>query len=315
MRGRGDRLAALLAERELDRMLVTDLVNVRYLTGFTGTNGACVCGPEHAPLPHRLPLHRARRGRGRGLGDGHGRRRLARRDRRAARRAGSASRTTTCRSARWSGWRRNSPTGSSWSPPAATVEQLRRVKDEAELAAIAGGLEARRRGLALERSSAASPAAPSARSPAPPKRGSASSAAEPSFPAIVAAGPNGALPHAEPGEREIGARRAGRLRHGRQARRLLLRRHPHLRHRRARRGRRARSTRSVLRRPAGGARGGRGRRRAARTVDARRPRDDRRRRPRRALRPRPRPRRRARGARGRRGSRRAPTTCSRPAKW
>ena len=28
--------------------------------------------------------------------------------------------------------------------------------------------------------------------------------ADPSFPAIVAAGPNGALPHAEPGEREIG---------------------------------------------------------------------------------------------------------------
>ena len=28
--------------------------------------------------------------------------------------------------------------------------------------------------------------------------------AEPSFPTIVAAGPNGALPHAEPGEREIG---------------------------------------------------------------------------------------------------------------
>ena len=45
MRGRGDRLEALLAERELDRMLVTDLTNVRYLTGFTGTNGACVCGP------------------------------------------------------------------------------------------------------------------------------------------------------------------------------------------------------------------------------------------------------------------------------
>ena len=44
MRGRGDRLAALLAERELDRILVTDLVNVRYLTGFGGTNGACICG-------------------------------------------------------------------------------------------------------------------------------------------------------------------------------------------------------------------------------------------------------------------------------
>jgi Xaa-Pro aminopeptidase len=45
MRGRGDRLERGLAERELDRMLVTNLVNVRYLTGFTGTNGACVCGP------------------------------------------------------------------------------------------------------------------------------------------------------------------------------------------------------------------------------------------------------------------------------
>ena len=45
MRGRGDRLEAALAERDLDRMLVTDLTNVRYLTGFTGTNGAVVCGP------------------------------------------------------------------------------------------------------------------------------------------------------------------------------------------------------------------------------------------------------------------------------
>ena len=61
MRGRGDRLEKLLAERELDRMLVTDLVNVRYLTGFTGTNGACVCGPGDSPLFYRLPLHRARR--------------------------------------------------------------------------------------------------------------------------------------------------------------------------------------------------------------------------------------------------------------
>jgi Xaa-Pro aminopeptidase len=39
---RGDRLVELLRERELDSLLVTNLVNVRYLTGFTGTNGACV---------------------------------------------------------------------------------------------------------------------------------------------------------------------------------------------------------------------------------------------------------------------------------
>ena len=35
-----------MRERELDSLLVTDLVNVRWLTGFTGTNGACVVTPE-----------------------------------------------------------------------------------------------------------------------------------------------------------------------------------------------------------------------------------------------------------------------------
>ena len=39
---RADRVAELMRERELDSLLVTNLVNVRWLTGFTGTNGACV---------------------------------------------------------------------------------------------------------------------------------------------------------------------------------------------------------------------------------------------------------------------------------
>src|SRR3954452_5012244 len=42
----GERLAELITERELDQLFVSDLVNVRYLTGFTGTNGACVVGGE-----------------------------------------------------------------------------------------------------------------------------------------------------------------------------------------------------------------------------------------------------------------------------
>jgi Xaa-Pro aminopeptidase len=41
---RADRLAALAAERELDAVLVTNLVNVRYLTGYTGSNGLAVVG-------------------------------------------------------------------------------------------------------------------------------------------------------------------------------------------------------------------------------------------------------------------------------
>jgi Xaa-Pro aminopeptidase len=42
---RADRLAALLAERGLDALVVTNLVNVRWLTGFTGSNGLALVGP------------------------------------------------------------------------------------------------------------------------------------------------------------------------------------------------------------------------------------------------------------------------------
>jgi len=43
---RGDRVAARLAGSELDLLLVTELVNVRYLTGFTGTNGMAIVGRD-----------------------------------------------------------------------------------------------------------------------------------------------------------------------------------------------------------------------------------------------------------------------------
>jgi Xaa-Pro aminopeptidase len=42
---RAERLAGDLAERELDALVVTDLVNVRYLTGYTGTNGLAIVQP------------------------------------------------------------------------------------------------------------------------------------------------------------------------------------------------------------------------------------------------------------------------------
>jgi Xaa-Pro aminopeptidase len=40
------RLVAELAEAETDVLLVTSLVNVRYLTGYTGSNGLAVIGPD-----------------------------------------------------------------------------------------------------------------------------------------------------------------------------------------------------------------------------------------------------------------------------
>ena len=43
---RADRVAARLEESELDLLLVTDMVNVRYLTGFSGSNGLAIVGPD-----------------------------------------------------------------------------------------------------------------------------------------------------------------------------------------------------------------------------------------------------------------------------
>jgi Xaa-Pro aminopeptidase len=43
---RRDRLRARFADLEVDALVVTDLVNVRYLTGFTGSNGRLVVGPS-----------------------------------------------------------------------------------------------------------------------------------------------------------------------------------------------------------------------------------------------------------------------------
>ncbi len=47
---RRDRLRTLLADREVDALLVTDLVNVRYLSGFTGSNGALLVSGDVAVL-------------------------------------------------------------------------------------------------------------------------------------------------------------------------------------------------------------------------------------------------------------------------
>ena len=83
------------------------------------------------------------------------------------------------------------------------VEELRRVKDDEELAAIAEASK-----LAdevwrwtLEQGLAGRTEREVARAAEARIR---ELGGDPSFPAIVAAGPNGALPHAEPGEREIG---------------------------------------------------------------------------------------------------------------
>ncbi len=46
MSARVDKLLEAVAERELDALLVSNLVNIRWLTGFTGSNAAAVIGPR-----------------------------------------------------------------------------------------------------------------------------------------------------------------------------------------------------------------------------------------------------------------------------
>ena len=48
MSERAERLAAAARERDLDLLLVSDLFNVRWLTGFTGSNGLAILGTAHA---------------------------------------------------------------------------------------------------------------------------------------------------------------------------------------------------------------------------------------------------------------------------
>jgi Xaa-Pro aminopeptidase len=46
VKARSERLLGLIGEAGIDVMLVTNLLNVRYLTGYTGSNGVAVVGPR-----------------------------------------------------------------------------------------------------------------------------------------------------------------------------------------------------------------------------------------------------------------------------
>jgi Xaa-Pro aminopeptidase len=202
MTGRGERLAAGLAERELDLMLVTEIVNVGYLTGFGGTNGACVCGPDtRLLLTDFRYTERAEAEvedweivtvRDDWLGGI------------AARLAGRVGFEDEHVSVRMlDRLKRKLPDGVELAAASGTVEKLRRVKDEGELAAIVAASELADEvwRWSLERGLAGRGEREVARAAEARIR---ELGGDPSFPAIVAAGPSGALPHAEPGEREIG---------------------------------------------------------------------------------------------------------------
>jgi Xaa-Pro aminopeptidase len=201
MGGRGDRLEAVVTARELDLMLVTDLTNVRYLTGFTGTNGAAICGPgtrlfltdfryterAEAEVSEWETVTISADWLG-GIGA------------RLSGRVGFEDEHVSVRMAEK--LKAKLGEGTELLGAGGEVEKLRRVKDRDELRAIgeASKLAEEAWLWALERGFVGRSERDVALATEAKIR---ELGGEPSFPAIVAAGPNGALPHAEPGEQVI----------------------------------------------------------------------------------------------------------------
>ena len=199
-----DRLAEAIAERELDSLLVTNLVNVRYLTGFTGTNGACVVTPEKRLFLTDFRYVEQAEAQVRDF-----ERLPAGRDMAAdlaAHLSGRAGFDDADMSVRTHA-KLTEKVGEEVElvPAGGAVEKLRELKEPGELARIAEA--ARLATSVLEEVLGRGLAGRTEREVALDIESSirAGGGGHPSFPAIVASGAHGALPHAEPREVEIPA--------------------------------------------------------------------------------------------------------------
>jgi Xaa-Pro aminopeptidase len=212
---RSERLASLVAERELDQLLVGDLVrpgdsdrsgmaNLRYLTGFGGTSGLCLVGPDARVF---VTDFRYRERADREVPDVFDRVEAERQLLPAVAellggRVGYDDANTSVRSLRK--LEEVAPDGTELVPAAGLVEELRRSKDVAELTAIAEAARLADEAYAWLGENGLVGRSERAVALAAENRMRELGTEGPSFPTIVAAGENGALPHAEAGEREIG---------------------------------------------------------------------------------------------------------------
>ena len=201
---RAERLVELIAERELDQLFVSDLTNVRYLSGFTGTNGACLVGREQRIFFTDFRYtDRAEREVGEEWERPEAERELV--PQIAARMSGKVGFEDAKLSVRQLA-RLEAAVGEDvdFVPAGDLVEQLRAVKEPEEIERMAAASELADDVFrwALESGLAGRTERDVARAVEARIR---ELGAEPSFPPIIAAGENGALPHAEPGDREIGS--------------------------------------------------------------------------------------------------------------
>jgi Xaa-Pro aminopeptidase len=201
---RGERLAKLATEKEVDQFFVSDLVNVRYLTGFTGTNGACLVSPDELIFFTDFRYTE----RAKSEIESEWERPAAERElipQIVARMKGRVGFEDAKLSVRQLA-RLEAAAGDDveFVPAGDLVEQLRAVKEPEELERIAAAakLSDEVYTWALERGLAGQTERDIARAVESRIR---ELGGEPSFPPIVATAEDGALPHAEPGDREIGS--------------------------------------------------------------------------------------------------------------
>ncbi len=198
----------VLADARLDAMLVTDLINIRYLTGFTGSNAALLVAASGDADSLFCTDFRYAEQASREVPDlvtviGRASDRAV--VRRAPGRVGFESHVVTVQ--QHGELAAAAAAGTVLAPVAGPVEKLRAVKDASEIAALraacgiadraladlveAGGIRAGRSerevGLDLD------------------ERMRRLGSDDVAFPTILAAGPNSAIPHHRPGERELAA--------------------------------------------------------------------------------------------------------------
>jgi Xaa-Pro aminopeptidase len=212
--GRADRLREQLDGAGCDALVVSHLTNVRYLSGFTGTNGTLVVTPGGLTLltDPRYDLRAADELAAAGVDASLLIARTSDEHRDALRRvlAGTSRVGLEADHVSWADQRRYAE---HWLPdielvPASgLVEELRAVKDPGEVARIEAAADIADDALAATRHLLEEP-----ERELPTEAGFAAAldtevrrlgAADVSFPTIVAAGPNGARPHHEPGARRV----------------------------------------------------------------------------------------------------------------
>jgi Xaa-Pro aminopeptidase len=199
---RSDRLVELMGESELDSLLVTDLTNVRYLTGFTGSNGACVLTPDERLF---LTDFRYVEQAGEEVPDFELVRAGPQMLRDAAKRlrghAGFEQEDLSV--AAHERVRETVPDGVELEPAGGLVERLRAVKDETEIAAMSAAADLSTAAYESLRASGLAGRTEREVAIGLVRFMEDEGAEAPSFPPIVAAGPHGALPHAVPRDVEI----------------------------------------------------------------------------------------------------------------